>query len=305
MSDDTQPPAVPRHGAANGATPPPGDGSWSAPRDAAGPVPLGKGETAGPAPSAGPERDLWAPPADDGSAGAGHTIASGALPIVNPSMHDQQTITSLPSLGGSPQPAPWTDPSAQAPGGYPPPAAQTSAPGTPGAANPFAPPAASYPPPAASGPFAPPANPFAAPGAGEPVPPPPVSPDGPQPGYGYPGGTSGYGYPGGTSGYGYPGPVQPASSSAGYYGWPGLPPVPSNGMGTAGLVLGIIADVVFCVWPLAIVVGILAVIFGAVGRGKAGRGEATNPGQALAGIICGVVGIALGVGFGVLVLAGP
>ncbi|MFE1438500.1 hypothetical protein [Streptomyces sp. NPDC058739] len=292
MSDDTQPPAGPQHG---GATPPHGDGSWPAPQDAAAPVPLGKGETAGPAPAAGPERDLWAPPADDGSPGPGHTIASGALPIVNPSMHDQQTVTSLPSLGGGPQPAPWTDPSAQAPGGYPPPAVQTPAFGTPGATDPFAPPAASYPPPAA---------PFAAPGAGQPVPPPPLSPDGPgQPGYGYPGGTAGYGYPGGTSGYGYPGSAQQAPAGPGYYGWPGLPPVPSNGMGTAGLVLGIIADVVFCLWPVAIVVGILAVIFGAVGRGKAGRGEATNPGQALAGIICGVVGIALGVGFGVLVVA--
>ena len=40
-------------------------------------------------------------------------------------------------------------------------------------------------------------------------------------------------------------------------------------------------------WPLAIVVGILAVIFGAIGRRKRRRGEATNGGQALAGIIWG------------------
>jgi uncharacterized membrane protein len=80
---------------------------------------------------------------------------------------------------------------------------------------------------------------------------------------------------------------------------------PSNGLGTAGLVLGIIAAVGFCLWPVALACGILAVIFGAFGRGKARRGEATNPGQALAGIICGAVGIALAVAFVVVFLIIP
>ncbi|MGW2637887.1 DUF4190 domain-containing protein, partial [Streptomyces sp. NPDC001348] len=135
-------------------------------------------------------------------------------------------------------------------------------------ANPFAPPAATAPQP----PYAP-------------VPPPPISPDGPgQLPYGYPGGP-GYGYPVGP-GQGYP---------AGHgYGWPGTQPLPSNGMGTAALSLGILAAVCFWLWPLAIVLGILAVIFGVIGRGKARRGEATNGGQALAGVICGVAGIVLG-----------
>jgi uncharacterized membrane protein len=75
---------------------------------------------------------------------------------------------------------------------------------------------------------------------------------------------------------------------------------PSNGLGTAGLVLGIIAAVGFCFWPVSLICGILAVIFGAVGRGKARRDEATNSGQALAGIICGAVGIALAIAFFVL-----
>ncbi|MGW0817159.1 DUF4190 domain-containing protein [Streptomyces viridiviolaceus] len=141
------------------------------------------------------------------------------------------------------------------------------------------------------------AGPFAAPGAPggyaqeQPVPPPPIAPDGP--------GRVPYGYPGG---YGHPGPPGHVGPQ-GYYGWPGMAPMPSNGLGTAGLVLGIIAAVGFCLWPLAIIVGILGVVFGAIGRGKARRGEATNPGQALAGIICGAAGIALGIGFGVLVIA--
>jgi uncharacterized membrane protein len=79
-----------------------------------------------------------------------------------------------------------------------------------------------------------------------------------------------------------------------------MQPAPANGMGTASLVLGICAAVGFCLWPLAIVLGILAVIFGLLGRGKARRGEATNGGHALAGIICGAVGIALGLGMIVL-----
>ncbi|MFD4624422.1 DUF4190 domain-containing protein [Streptomyces sp. NPDC058475] len=84
-----------------------------------------------------------------------------------------------------------------------------------------------------------------------------------------------------------------------------MPMAPSNGMGTAALVLGILAAVVFCLWPLAIVLGILGVIFGAIGRRKVRRGEATNPGQALAGIICGAVGIALGIAMLVILIVVP
>lgn len=138
-------------------------------------------------------------------------------------------------------------------------------------------------------PFAPPgpaqgfaANPFAAPAVhppyaqGEPVPPPPIAPDGP-----------------GQVPYGYPGA----------YGWPGMHPMPSNGMGTASLVLGIISAAVFCLWPLAILSGVLALVFGLLGRGKVRRGEANNSGQALAGVICGASGIVLGLAMLAFVIA--
>ncbi|MFF5500137.1 hypothetical protein [Streptomyces aquilus] len=170
------------------------------------------------------------------------------------------------------------------------------------ASNPFAPPQAA----SASNPFAAPAGPAGpapyAPDAA--VPPPPIAPDGPgQVPYGYPGG--GYGYPGQSQGYpgqqGYPGAAGGyPGQHQGYYGWPGTQPLPANGMGTAGLVLGILSAVVFCLWPVAIVLGILGVIFGSIGRGKASSGMATNAGQALAGIICGAAGIVLGVGMLVL-----
>ncbi|MFI2202721.1 DUF4190 domain-containing protein [Streptomyces sp. NPDC020192] len=199
------------------------------------------------------------------------------------SVHDQQTLTSLPTDA---VPAAWAPPFAAAS------PANSFAP----AADPFAPPAAT--PAAPVNPYAPPAapvNPFAPPAAQHPatelVPPPPIAPDGP--------GQVPYGYPGTPSAYGYPG-AYPAANA---YGWPGMQPAPSNGMGTAALVCGILATVGFLMWPVALVLGILAIIFGAVGRGKAKRGEATNPGMALAGLICGGAGIVLVLGFFAFVIA--
>ncbi|MGW3068603.1 DUF4190 domain-containing protein [Streptomyces sp. NPDC001130] len=202
------------------------------------------------------------------------------------SVHYQQTLTSLPATPAEPADAvrpSWAPPTAHA---------------TPPAANPFAPPPAM--PPAAT----PPANPYAPPAtqhAGpEPVPPPPIAPTGPgQVPYGYPGTASAYGYPGlqQLPPYGTPYP------SANGYGWPGMPPMPSNGMGTASLVLGILSAVLFVLWPLALIMGVLAIIFGILGRAKAKRGEATNPGMALAGLICGGAGIAIVAGFIGIIIA--
>ncbi|WP_338701064.1 DUF4190 domain-containing protein [Streptomyces sp. Q6] len=118
------------------------------------------------------------------------------------------------------------------------------------------------------------ANPYAPPG--EPVPPPPVGPEGPGvfpcPAYGY--------------------------------GWNTVPTGPSNGLGVAALVLGILTAVGFLLWPLAIVTGVLAVVFGVIGRRRAGRGAATNGGQALAGFICGLGGLLLALLLCVVFLAG-
>ncbi|MGW1512651.1 DUF4190 domain-containing protein [Streptomyces sp. NPDC002394] len=139
-----------------------------------------------------------------------------------------------------------------------------------------------------------------APGAPEAVPPPPVAPGGPAAtaGYGYPTAAPGYGYPPasptppGAPGYG----AYPSSYGPGYGQPPGWQPPqqPSNGMGIASLVLGIIAAVGFCLYGLNIILGILALVFGVIGMKKAGRGEATNRGMALAGVILGAVGIVVG-----------
>jgi uncharacterized protein DUF4190 len=66
-----------------------------------------------------------------------------------------------------------------------------------------------------------------------------------------------------------------------------------NGPGTAALVLGIVAVVLSWTVVGGIVLGILAVIFGTVGRVRVKHGEADNRRSANAGIITGVVGIVL------------
>ncbi|MFF7717356.1 DUF4190 domain-containing protein [Streptomyces sp. NPDC087659] len=145
-------------------------------------------------------------------------------------------------------------------------------------------------------------DPFAAPGTGSgtggdggAVPPPPIAPGGP--GQSTPGP---YGYPAGAPGGTYGGPSYGAH--AGYpghtgYGAGGWAPPPANGMGIAALVLGIIAVVGFCMYGLGIVLGILALIFGFIGRARAQRGEANNGGMALAGIILGAIGIVVSAAF--------
>ncbi|MFE6622922.1 DUF4190 domain-containing protein [Streptomyces sp. NPDC057740] len=116
---------------------------------------------------------------------------------------------------------------------------------------------------------------------------PPSPPQQPAGGYAYP-----LSAPQPGPGYGYPpaGPSYPAAHppAPGY----GMPMQPSNGMGTTGLVLGIIGVVcslTFFLWFFGVILGILGIIFGAIGRGKANRGEATNKGAATAGLVCGIV----------------
>lgn len=102
-----------------------------------------------------------------------------------------------------------------------------------------------------------------------------------QPGYGQ----GSYGDPGyGDQGYGGPNPPG--------WGQPATPPKPRNGMGTGALILGILA--LLTCWWLPIVggiLGIVAIILGVVGRGRAKRMEATNQGMATTGLVLGVLSL--------------
>ncbi|MEU5309976.1 DUF4190 domain-containing protein [Streptomyces sp. NPDC021562] len=259
-----------------------------------------------------------------------------------PSVPDQRTVVAPADTQAPPAPTlqkgtnPFTPPTAPPPAAptapfAPPSATPATSAATPFAApaapppNPFAPPSATpqVPPPT---PFAPPpavppqsqANPFAPPGAhvaphpyappapplSSAVPPPPIAPDGPgQVPYGYPGAPAPGPMPAGP-GYGYPGPSLPSypGGPGGYGGWPGMQAAPNNGMGTAGMVTGIISAIGFCLTPVALVTGILAIVLGVLGRARVRRGEATNPGQALAGIICGSAGLVLAAAFIALIV---
>ncbi|MFF3908522.1 DUF4190 domain-containing protein [Streptomyces sp. NPDC001848] len=249
--------------------------------------------------------DPWASPGHgSGGAGGGQTPdasdgAGGGIPGAPATPADEPSGVRLDKPASDPWAPPVEPEGTVAPGGGTPSGQDRPTTVTfPGPALPVTPPQGPWANPyAAPSPGSPAAgNPFAAPppAPGEPVPPPPIGPEGPgQVPYGYPRypGHPAYGAPYGPQGAGY--------------GWPGLPVPPSNGMGIASLVLGIISTVVFCLWPLAMPAGVLAVIFGVAGRRKARRGQATNPGMALAGLICGAVGFVLGAVLLVVVLAVP
>ncbi|MEW2545688.1 DUF4190 domain-containing protein [Streptomyces sp. NPDC047002] len=142
-------------------------------------------------------------------------------------------------------------------------------------------PGAVPPPPPAPGPYAYPTQPP----AGSPA-------QGQGPYQGPPGYGEAPGFPAGPYGYPqYPGGSAPYPGAA----WGTGQPMPSNGLGTAAMVLGIISVVGFCLYGVfGLVAGIVAIVLGIKGRRKADRGEANNRGAATAGLILGWIGTVIG-----------
>jgi uncharacterized protein DUF4190 len=112
-----------------------------------------------------------------------------------------------------------------------------------------------------------------------PPPPPPASPPAPPPPPAGPPPPS-YGA--------YPGSYPPPPQQAPYGGYAPPPSAPQNGLGIAALVTAIIALLTVVG---GVVLGVVAVILGFLGWGKAKRGEATNGGVAVAGIVLGFLSI--------------
>jgi hypothetical protein len=81
-------------------------------------------------------------------------------------------------------------------------------------------------------------------------------------------------------------------------------PQQSQGLAIGALVCGIISIVTVCLWFLSIPLGIVAVILGIVGKGKAQRGEAGGQGLAKTGMILGVIGVALSLILHIALFAG-
>ena len=75
---------------------------------------------------------------------------------------------------------------------------------------------------------------------------------------------------------------------------------PRNGTGNGALAVAIAG--LFLCWSVVggIVCGVVAVILGVLGRGRAARGEANNGGIATAGIALGVVAVVASVAFAVI-----
>ena len=90
---------------------------------------------------------------------------------------------------------------------------------------------------------------------------------------------------------GYPGGYPPPPQQPYYGGYQPPPTGPKNGLGVAALVAAIVG-LVFC-WSVfgGVVLGVVAVILGIVGYGRAKRGQATNTGVAIAGIVLGALAV--------------
>jgi len=79
-----------------------------------------------------------------------------------------------------------------------------------------------------------------------------------------------------------------------------------NGLGVAALVCGLIgalAGLIPILFFIALPLGILGLVFGWVGMRRASRGEATNRGMAISGLILGVIGTGLAI-WGITIVVG-
>ncbi|WP_102140915.1 DUF4190 domain-containing protein [Mycobacterium hubeiense] len=94
----------------------------------------------------------------------------------------------------------------------------------------------------------------------------------------------------------YPGSYPPPPPPP-YSGYAAPPIAPKNGLGIASLIIAIVS--LLFVWSvvLGIIGGIVAVIIGFVARGRVARGEATNGGVAIAGIVLGFLSIVISLVF--------
>ncbi|MDF3336042.1 DUF4190 domain-containing protein [Mycobacterium sp. 134] len=120
------------------------------------------------------------------------------------------------------------------------------------------------------------------PGSDEPQPagppPPPAYPYGPPPGA-------------------YPGAYPPAPPPYGGYPMQPIQRGPANGLGIAALVIAIFA--LLLTWSVigGLIFGVTAVILGFLGQGRSRRGEATNGGVAVSGIVLGAIACVLSLVF--------
>jgi hypothetical protein len=79
---------------------------------------------------------------------------------------------------------------------------------------------------------------------------------------------------------------------------------PGNGLGVAALVLGVaslVAALSFVLFPLGLLGGLVAAVLGVIALTRGRTKGATNSGQASAGVICGILALAIAIVFSVRV----
>jgi hypothetical protein len=75
-----------------------------------------------------------------------------------------------------------------------------------------------------------------------------------------------------------------------------------NGLGTAALVVGVaslVAALSFVLLPIGLVGSLVAICLGVAALVRGRSGGTANPGQATAGLVCGILGLAVGILFAV------
>jgi hypothetical protein len=91
-----------------------------------------------------------------------------------------------------------------------------------------------------------------------------------------------------------PGSAQPLAALS--------PARPRNGLGVAALVLGVaslVAAISFVLFPLGLLGGLVAAVLGGIAVTRERTTGATNRGQAIAGIVCGVLALVVAIVFAV------
>ena len=91
------------------------------------------------------------------------------------------------------------------------------------------------------------------------------------------------------------------SSQSAHLPAPPTPARPRNGPGVAALVLGVaslVAAVSFTLFPLGLLGGLVAAVLGGIAVTRARTSGAASP-RAIAGLVCGVMALAVGVVFAV------
>lgn len=112
---------------------------------------------------------------------------------------------------------------------------------------------------------------------------------------------NGYPPPGQNQAAGYPPPQQGTPGYGAAPGYGTAPAKPRNGLGIAALILGILAIIGIVTVYGAIILGIIAIVLGIIGRGRVKRGEATNGGMAISGVVLGIIAVVIAA---VLIVAG-